>query len=153
MRCWPNDAMGQSRRFRPIRATSAFHPIATVERTSEFGRFVPLADIGCSIRSPRRCVPTTRSEWQLNGGPPTHFYIERQTTEADPRCYPRDTRTSAVIRLLDLPGHFSENEGHVHRWMSAMSDDPNGQRQMLNGDRRPDRRGVSVADQLFSDAV
>jgi len=35
---------------------------------------------------------------------------------------------------------------------NPMSDDPNGQRQMLNGDRRPDSRGVSVADQLFSDA-
>jgi len=52
-------------------------------------------------------LPVKRSEWRLNGGPPTHFYVERQTTAADPRCYPRDTRTPAVIRLLDLPGHFN----------------------------------------------
>ena len=52
-------------------------------------------------------LPTRRSEWRLNGGAPTHFYVERQTTAADPRCYPRDTRTPAVIRLLDLPGHFN----------------------------------------------
>ena len=52
-------------------------------------------------------LPTRRSEWRLNGGAPIHFYIERQTTEADPRCYPWDTRTPAVNRLLDLPGHFN----------------------------------------------
>ena len=52
-------------------------------------------------------LPTRRSEWRLNGGPPTHFYVERQTTAADPQCYPWDTRTPAVNRLLDLPGHFN----------------------------------------------
>ena len=38
-------AMGQSRRFCPIRATSAFPPIATIKRTFPDVRFVPLADI------------------------------------------------------------------------------------------------------------
>src|ERR1043166_1028231 len=43
---------GQSRRFWPIQARSAFHPIVTVERTSRNVRNVPVADSsGYSIRS------------------------------------------------------------------------------------------------------
>src|SRR3954469_24651966 len=52
-------------------------------------------------------LPATRSEWRLNGGPPVHFYIERPVTAADPPQYPWQTRTAAVNRLRDLPGHFN----------------------------------------------
>src|ERR1700688_3166506 len=36
-------------------------------------------------------LPTKRSEWRLNGGPPVHFYVERQVTAADPPQYPWKT--------------------------------------------------------------
>jgi len=38
-------ALGQSRRFGPIRATSALPPIASIERTCREVRLVPIGDI------------------------------------------------------------------------------------------------------------
>jgi hypothetical protein len=52
-------------------------------------------------------LPTRRSEWRLNGGPPVHFYVERNVTSTDPPQYPWQARTPAVNRLRDLPGHFN----------------------------------------------
>ena len=45
-------ALGQSRRFRPAQAMSAFPPVATRERTFSDVRYVPAADIGYSSKRP-----------------------------------------------------------------------------------------------------
>ncbi len=52
-------------------------------------------------------LPARRSEWQLNGGPRVHFFVEREATAADPPKYPFNARTPAVNRLRGLPGHFN----------------------------------------------
>src|SRR3954471_21325531 len=46
MGCRLMSGMGQSRRFRPIRATSALRSLATRQRTSPEVRLVPATDIG-----------------------------------------------------------------------------------------------------------
>ncbi|MBE9041755.1 hypothetical protein IQ235_13295 [Oscillatoriales cyanobacterium LEGE 11467] len=50
-------------------------------------------------------LPVRRSTYSLNGSSPVHFYLESHPTEG-PK-YPWGTRTPAVLRLRDRPGHFN----------------------------------------------
>lgn len=52
-------------------------------------------------------LPVRRSEWWLNEGRATHFYVERTTQPNEVKRYPWGTRTPAVNRLRDRPGSFN----------------------------------------------
>jgi hypothetical protein len=66
IRC-PLAAMGQPRRFHPVRVTSAYPPIATNARTFRIGSFVPLAG-SCAAAKPARYSITSSARTRSEAG-------------------------------------------------------------------------------------
>jgi hypothetical protein len=51
-------------------------------------------------------LPVLRSEYRLNGGPPSNFYLEDSTNGTRTK-YPYGAKSAAINRLRGRPGHFN----------------------------------------------